>query len=363
MLRLLLCAILIALLSGCGHHTVPVSPSNPPQGGQSDVFLVGNLSGQVAGFSVQAGKLVRLAGALAQFPFPLDNIAAQPNGSLLVAVSGPGTTGNNAQTAVLNPGDLLALQAKFSLTAPSAVDVSQGGLIAATDENDDLVQILAVQNNQVSLASTAMTGPSPRAVLFSTDGRVLYVANSFGSSISTFSVSDGGLLQLRQTLQLPLAAGELTAPVVRIRLSPSGDKLAATTAAGQLYISTVNSTDRTLSGTQETRVPSNANLEEVIFDPSGQDVYTADLDNGLIYGFSVAAQGNAVSLPGSPYSASPSPSGLAVNSQGTRVYAVLSATSEVVTFSRSTTGQLSPTGEAISSGGILAGRIIRVVAP
>jgi 6-phosphogluconolactonase (cycloisomerase 2 family) len=100
--------------------------------------------------------------------------------------------------------------------------------------------------------------------------------------------------------------------------------------------------------------PGSANFEEVIFDPSGQNLYAADLANGLIYGFSIDSNGKAVALAGSPYQASPSPSGLAINSRGTQVYVVLSTASEVMTLARSaTTGQLSPTGDVVSSGGAL----------
>lgn len=355
-----LCAIIATILTGCSSHTAPTKVPNPPPVGSTDVFLVANFSGQLSALSVQSGHLSPVAGSLAQFPFPLDNIAAQPDGSLLIAISGPATTGNNAQTAVLQPSDLPMPQAQFSFTAPSAADVSASGFIAITDENDDLVEILAVQNSQVHLIATAPTGPSPRSALFSADGHFLYVGNSFGSSISAYAISITGVPELRQTSQLPLGAGELTAPVVRLRLNPSGSKLVATTAAGQIYISNVNPSDGTLSATQETLAPPDSNFEEVVFDPSGQNIYTADLANGLIYGFTVASDGRAISLPGSPYEASPGPSGLAVSSQGNQLYVVLSGASEVITLARSTTGELSATGDVVASGGFLPGRIIRV---
>ncbi len=152
-----LCAIIATLLVGCSNHNVPGPVPNPQPGGSADVFLVGNFSGQLAAFTIQSGQLAPIAGSVAQFPFPLDNIAGQPNGSLIVVTSGPGTSENNAQTAVFNRGDFLTLQAQFSFTAPSAVDVSTSGLIAITDENDNLVQTLMVQNGQVQLPVIRLT--------------------------------------------------------------------------------------------------------------------------------------------------------------------------------------------------------------
>jgi DNA-binding beta-propeller fold protein YncE len=148
-------------------------------------------------------------------------------------------------------------------------------------------------------------------------------------------------------------------------LSPTGSKFAATTLDGVLYVADVSAADQTLSNIKQVQVAGLANLEEVIFDPSGANVYTADLDNGGIFGFSISA-GTVTPLPNSPFSTGTlpgGPSGLAINSAGDRMYVVMGAQSAVFTYSRNTsTGQLSATGDVVSSGGFAAGRILRVSA-
>ncbi len=123
--------------------------------------------------------------------------------------------------------------------------------------------------------------------------------------------------------------------------------------------------DGTLSGFTETNLGANANLEEVVFDPAAQNVYTADQDNGGIFGFTLSTGGGVTPLPGSPFSTGTlpgGPTGMAFNSAGDRLYAVIQG-QVVFTYSRNTSsGQLALTADVVSSGGFLAGRIVRVPA-
>ena len=161
-----------------------------------------------------------------------------------------------------------------------------------------------------------------------------------------------------------MAAGEFAPTIVRVTLSASGKKFAATTPDGRLFVGSVSPMDGTLSGFTETNLGANANLEEVVFDPSTQNVYTADQDNGGIFGFTLST-GGVAPLPGSPFSTGTlpgGPTGMAFNSAGDRLYAVMIGQT-VFTFSRNTSsGQLALTGDVVSTGGFLGGRIVRVPA-
>jgi DNA-binding beta-propeller fold protein YncE len=132
-----------------------------------------------------------------------------------------------------------------------------------------------------------------------------------------------------------------------------------------LFVADVNAADQTLSNIQQIQAANLANLEEVIFDPSGKYIYTGDQDNGGIYGFSIAG-GNLAPLPNSPFSTGTlpgGPSGLAINSAGDRLYVVMGAQSAVFTYTRNTnSGQIALNGDVVSSGGFLSGRIVRVPA-
>src|SRR5256884_783525 len=89
---------------------------------------------------------------------------------------------------------------------------------------------------------------------FRADGNVLYALN-VGGAIAVFSVAQDLSLQLIQDAPLPLAPGQLGGNAVRIRLNAAGNKIAATTLDGWVYVGDVNGTDGTVSGITET-VPS-----------------------------------------------------------------------------------------------------------
>ncbi len=242
--------------------------------------------------------------------------------------------------------------------------ISSQGVIAITDVGNGTVQLTLVQNNLLFQGASAATGPLPQDVVFSSDGSRLYVGNNAGGTISVFTVSaQGATLQPVQTALLPVAAGEFAPTVVRVTLSASGRKFAATTPDGRLFVGNVSPMDGTLSGFTETNLGANANLEEVVFDPTAQNVYTADQDNGGIFGFTLST-GGVTPLPGSPFSSGTlpgGPTGMAFNSAGDRLYVVIGAQSAIFTYSRNTSsGQILPTGDVVSSGGFLAGRIVRV---
>jgi 6-phosphogluconolactonase (cycloisomerase 2 family) len=355
----LLALLAVACAGGGGAAFVPPAP--PPPAGE--FFYVANLSQFVSGFSVQSGHLAVIPGSGTMLPFPPINFAADPKGQFLGLVEFQNITTLGVQLVAIQPGGTLMPGAQVPVMGAASLAFSGNNLLAVIDQSGEQVEVFAIQNGALSLVSSAPTGALPADVLFSTNNRALYVANSFGDSISVYSVSASGTIQPLQTLPLPFAAGQVIAPVERLRLNPAGDKLAAVTAIGQLYVSRVNTTDGTLSATQETIVADGANLEEVIFDPSGKNIYTGDLDNGGLYEFAVAADGSTTPLPGSPLPTRTLLSGMAINSAGDRLYAVTEINSEIATFLRDTaTGNLMATTEVVNSGGFLPGRIVRVPA-
>lgn len=157
-----------------------------------------------------------------------------------------------------------------------------------------------------------------------------------------------------QTAFLPVAPSEFAPNVVRVALSVSGTKFAAPTFDGRLFVEDVSAMNGTLSGFAEIHTAAGANLAEVVFDPSAQDVYAADQDNGGIYGVRVNG-GGVTPLPGSPFSTRTlpgGPTGMAFNSAGDRLYVVIGAQSSVFTYMRDTSsGKLTPTGDVVSSVG------------
>jgi DNA-binding beta-propeller fold protein YncE len=356
---LIAAAVAALLLSACGGPaTLP--PVIPPTG-SSDLFLVENLSGDLAGFAETSGQLTPLANSTARFAFPLFTFGVDPNGTLVAALSGSTLNIGSLQVASIGAGGKLMLQtATTSVVSAARVDVSSQGVIAVSDANHALVKLFTVQSGQFVPGASASAGSQPDDVAFSGDGKFLYVADRAVGSVSVFSVSSAASLQLIQTAQLPLATGEFNPALVRLRLSPAGNKIAATTSDGKIFVADVNATSHKVSNAVEIHVAANANLEEVIFDPSGQNLYALDQDNGGLYEFSLAGAAPQ-QLAGSPVATPLGPSGMASNSAGDRVYVASGALSGVVTYTRDkTSGMLSSNGEIVGSGGLLAGRIVRV---
>jgi len=354
-------------MAGCyGGGSSYMPPPSPPPPVAAEWFFVGSFSGNVSGFSASSGKLSPIAGSSVMFPFGVANFAVKPDGTFLAAITVTPQATTNFQIANIASGGAISLQPLTSaLSTPGGTAISSNGMIAVTDSNDSTVQLFLVQNNAIFTGGMAATGGFPQDVAFSADGKTLYVGNDGDGSVSVFSVSSAGALQLVQTAKFPFSPSGFSPAIARIRLSPSGSKFAATTLDGVLFVADVSAADQTLSNILQIQVANLANLEEVIFDPGGEYIYTGDQDHGGIYGFSIVG-GNIAALPNSPFSTGTlpgGPSGLAINSAGDRLYVVMGAQSAVFTYTRNTnSGQISANGDVVSSGGFLSGRIVRVPA-
>ena len=358
---------LAALAVACNGGSSSINAPPPPAANER--FFVGNFSGNISGFSAASGKLEPIPGSSITFsPSFLTNFAVKPDGTLLAAITvDQQLVATTLQIVNIGTGGTLTrMRLTSGLGNPGGIAISSQGVIAITDVGNGTVQLTMVQNNLLFQGASAATGPLPQDVVFSSDASRLYVGNNAGGSISVFAVSaQGATLQPAQTALLPVAAGEFAPDIVRVSLSASVRKFAATTPDGRLFVGNISPMDGTLSGFTETPLGTNANLEEVVFDPTAQDVYTADQDNGGIFGFTLSTGGGVTPLPGSPFSTGTlpgAPTGMVFNSAGDRLYAVMQGQA-VFTYSRNTSsGQLALTGDVVSSGGFLAGRIVRVPA-
>jgi DNA-binding beta-propeller fold protein YncE len=274
-LAALAATLLVTLAVACGGGSSSINPPPPPPPGANEWFFVGNFSGTIGGFSAASGKLEPISGSsITLSPSFLTNFAVKPDGTLLAAI-----TVNQQQVAALQivnigTGGTLTLTRLTDVVGnPGGMAISSEGVIAITDVSTGTVQLTTVQNNLLFRGASAPTGPLPQDAVFSSDGSRLYVGNNAGGTISVFAVSgQGATLQALQTALLPVAAGEFAPTVVRVTLSASGRKFAATTPDGRLFVGNVSPMDGTLSGFTETQLGTTAILEEVVFDPSAQNV-------------------------------------------------------------------------------------------
>jgi len=361
------CAAIVFLV-GCGDYRAQMGPGGggpmpaPIPNASPEWFFVDNFSGDVSGFSVQSGKLEPIVGGSVQFPLGLVRFAVDPKGTFLAALYAQNTDTVGFQTASINSGGTVTLhQITNGFNNPSVIAISPEGIVAVADQNNHTVQLLMVQGNLQFTSDFYQTGPLPQDMVFSPDGKFLFVANNGDNTISVFSIGVAALNPLH-TITLPGKPTESSSGLVRIRLSDLGSKLAASTFDGRLYVADVSSTDGNLSNVREIEVAGGANLEEVALDANGQTVYTADQDNGGIFGYSLSGA-TATPLPGSPYPTSVGVTGMALNGAGDRLYAVNGPAGLILTFTRDkSTGRLTATNDIVSTGGFLADKIVRVPA-
>src|SRR5260370_14855036 len=294
---------LVALAVACNGGSSSINAPAPPAANER--FFVGNFSGNIMCFSAPWGRFEPIPGSSITFrPSFLTNFAVKPDGTLLAAITvDQQLVATTLQIVNIGAGGTLTLTRLTSgLGTPGGIAISSQGVIAITDVGSGTVQLTLVQNNLLFQGASAATGPLPQDVVFSSDGSRLYVGNNAGGTISVFAVSaQGATLQPVQTALLPVAA-EFAPTIVRVTLSASGRKFAATTPDERLFVGNVSPMDGTLSGFTETNLGANANLEEVVFDPTAQNVYTADQDNGEIFGFTLSTAGAVTALPGAPFS-------------------------------------------------------------
>lgn len=362
MLASLFLSILATACAGGG------SGINPPPRGASDWFFVSSFVGQVGGFSAASGKLEPIPGSSLNFSpstsVSFATIGIAPAGTFVACILLNTQTGTpTLKIANIASGGAISLTPlSATLANPVGLAISQQGAIAVSDGFS--IQFFTVQNNTLVAGPAQQTSASPEELAFGPGGKVLYALNA-GSAISVFSVGSDLSLQLIQNVNPPLASGQLGGDLVRIRLSAQGNKIAAGTLDGWLYVGDVSATDGTISGLTEIQAAPNANLQEVVLDPTGQSVYASDQDNGGIYEFSTTG-GSLSALTASPIPTLPGPMGMEVNSAGDHVYVVNGVAfpqGQIVTFSREkSTGKLTATGDSVSAGQIFSNRMVRVPA-
>lgn len=364
-LRTLASIFLATLATACAGGG---SGSNPPPGGASEWFYVSSLAGQVGGFSAASGKLEPIPGSSLNFSSSTSvsfaTIGVAPAGTFVACILlNPQTGTTTLEIANIASGGAISLTPlSATLANPVGLAISQQGAIAVSDGFS--IQFFTVQNNTLVAGPVQQTSSSPEELAFGPSGKVLYALNA-GSAISVFSVASDLSLQLIQNVNPPLATGQLGGDLVRTRLSAQGNRIAVGTLDGWLYVGDVSATNGTISGITEIQAAPNANLQEVVLDPTGQSVYASDQDNGGIYEFSTTG-GSLTALAGSPIPTLPGPMGMEVNSAGNRVYVVNGAAfpqGQIVTYSRETsTGKLTATGDNVSAGQIFSNRMVRVPA-
>ena len=319
----------------CGGGATGTQPPPPPSGADTTgLFFAGSVGGQIVGMSARTGTLAKVPGSSISLNSGMRSFSADPSGSLLVAISLLSPT-PEAQVVNVQTGGVLSLGPAIQLSGNSEGSAVLNGRIAIVDSDHNKVNLYTVNGGNVNLISSADTDGEPSGVVFDATGKHLYVANTTGGTISVFSLSTSGDLQLQQTVPLNYSFfGPLASPK-QISLNPSGTKLAAS-AFDSVFVWNVNSSDGTLSSAVQNAYEGTLtdSFQDITFDPTGTRLYVVENTNNVIYVFSVSDAG-LILLSGSQFTPAGPATGIAMNASGDRIY-VLEMLAQVETFTRNT---------------------------
>jgi DNA-binding beta-propeller fold protein YncE len=260
----------------------------------------------------------------------MKSFSADPSGTLLAAISllspSPEAQIVNVQTGgVLSPGPVIQLPGN---SEGSAV---LNGRVAIVDSDHNKVNLYEVSGGGVNLISSADTDGEPHWVIFDSTGKHLYVANCTGGTISVFSVSTGGELQLQQTVPVMYSLFGPYASPTQIRLNSAGTTLVGI-AMDSIFVWSVKSSDGTLVAPVHNFYEGTLSMSfrDFTFDPTGNFVYVVESTNNLIYSF-LASDSGLTLLSSSPFTPAGQATGIATNASGDRVY-VLEMLAQVEAF-------------------------------
>ena len=249
-----------------------------------------------------------------------------PNSGVLVEIQGsPYPGGDGARSAVLHPSG------KFLYVA------NPGQL-----END--ISLFAIASNGALTEVTPRTpiGPNasqPEFLAMDPAGSYLYVANNLSFNISVFSIdsSTGALAQLASS---PTSIG---LPPLNMQVAPSGNYLYVTASGGQsgspngsIVGYSVNAGVLTPIGPPLSSDGVNPN--GLAIDPNGSYLYAANTSSGSISIFAIGASGALSEVNGSPLADTyTAPVSLILDAKGALLYVANQGSNNVAVYSISST--------------------------
>ncbi len=293
--------VLLVGLSACNNS------SSSSSAGTGAVFVASQGDSSVTSFSINlsTGLLTANGAAVATGSVPSAMILAPSGTALFIANSGSNdisaytvktdgtlTAAGSAQAAGMTPLSMAMDSAgKFLFVANQGLQI---------DPNSGTISVFAVSNTSLTevpgspfvvAVPGAPSGTGPSGVAVTPDGKFLYVANQFDSTVSKFSVD---------------AAGVLTrGPVVSVGNTPA--TLAITADGGFLYVanaSTIsgfaicgqvltscsdpNSPDGSLTVVEGSPFPSGINPVAIVAAPSGKFLFAINRQSNQISQYKVA---------------------------------------------------------------------------
>jgi 6-phosphogluconolactonase len=158
-------------------------------------------------------------------------------------------------------------------------------------------------------------GTSPKGLALLPSKKFLYAVNSFGATISIFSVASDGTLTLSA---IPTQEGGSGADAAII--DPSGKYLLVTNnISNDVSVFSIDSGSGALSQVAGSPFYANSDPSEILITPSGKFVYVTNPGTGMVTGFTFS-NGVLNTVPNTPTLSGAGAIGLAVDSSGQFLY-------------------------------------------
>ncbi|HLJ79741.1 MAG TPA: beta-propeller fold lactonase family protein [Acidobacteriaceae bacterium] len=204
---------------------------------------------------------------------------------------------------------------------------NQQYLYVANHDSNNVAEFAIGTNGQLSGGHTYTTpGVEPVALAVNNAGTLLFVVDYYQSGFSDATPGPGGLvvypIHSDGTLGSPVGSGSGITP---LQCFPGG--VAVTANGSFVYVTNTNSVIVT------TTPPSTAT------NPATPSTCPAE---GTISGFSIASGGSLTALPGSPYAAGSTPTGIAIDPTNRFVYSTDSVQNQLIAYQIQPGGSLYP---------------------
>ncbi len=234
---------------------------------------------------------------------------------------------------------------------------SSTGNLYVTTQGNALVSPFKVNLSSGVLAtngSGVATGSVPSAVVLTSSGDALFVANGQSNDISRYTVNADGTLTAVTPNQAACTAPAVCTNPVSLASDPGGKFLfVANQGSSNISVFSVSSGAGLTDNVAGSPFATAANPAALAVAPSGTFLYVANNVSGIVTAYSIDSSGALTQVPGPPFTTGTTPSGLAITPKGQFqfLYAANSGSNNVSAFSINTDGTLTPvTGSPFAAG-------------
>ncbi len=307
----------LALLAGCGSGTS--NPTETKPSGSGDSGSSGSGSGGSATLSVLPSKSRVVLGSTQQFT-AAEDVTWAVNG----VEGGNDLVGTISSAGLYTAPDVVPFNPVVTIKATSKTDGSSSSVQAEVggygnrfayiaSGSDNSIQIFTADAKTGKLQPSAVVsvgaGTAPTALALSPKGNFLFSLNRGTNDVSIYAI-DAATGDLASAGKLPVPSGPY-----EMVFSAKGDFAYVSCDGGSTVAAfSLDNTTGALSALNSgSYVAAGGRMQSLSMSPDGNFLYAVNRDANQIVGLAVGADGSLTEIAGSPFTAQPGLSSIAVN--------------------------------------------------